>query len=160
METVLVDNEWLAAELPDDFERVPHGELEAFMRFKYDLMWGVRDGMRRMLICVTWKDSNKLLSKLVSEKVFAKQVDETFSVRYRDRSYHCNGFISHSVVGASGEAQGMRFSYDVDGIAWEGEVLVFKRGIRCYTLCYFTQENSAGESRQAYEAILASLEVR
>jgi len=38
METVLVDNEWLAAVLPEGLERVPHGELEAFMRFKYDLM--------------------------------------------------------------------------------------------------------------------------
>ena len=39
-------------------------------------------------------------------------------------------------------------------------MLVFKRGIRCYTLCYFTQTGSAGESRRAYEAILASLKVR
>ena len=160
METVLVDNEWLEAEQPDDFERVPHGELEAFMRFKYDLMWGVRDEAQRMLVCITWKDSNKILSKLVSEKVFAKRVDETFSVRYRDRNYHCNGFISRSVAGASGDAQGLRFSYEVDGVAWEGEVLVFKRGIRCYTLCYFTQTGSAGDSRRAYEAILASLKVR
>ena len=53
METVLVDNEWLEAEQPDDFERVPHGELEAFMRFKYDLMWGVRDEAQRMLVCIT-----------------------------------------------------------------------------------------------------------
>lgn len=160
MKAVLIDNEWLAAELPDDLERVPHEELEAFMRFKYDDMLGVRDKAQRMLICVTWKDSNKLLTRLVSEKVFAKKVDETFAVRYRDRNYHCNGFHSRSVAGASGEAQGLRFSYDVDGVAWEGEVLVFKRGIRCYTLCYYTQSGSAGESRRAYEAFLASLEVR
>jgi len=160
METVLVDNEWLAVGLPEGLERVPHGELEAFMRFKYDLMWGVRDNAHHMLVCVTWRDSNKLISKFVSEKFFVKQVDEAFSKRYRDRDYHCKGFLTRSVVGASGEAQGLRFAYTVDGVAWEGEVLVFKRGIRCYTLCFYTQSGSAAESRATYESILASLEVR
>ena len=160
MKTVLVDNEWLALDLPDDLERVPHEELEAFMRFKYDSMLGVRDEAHRMLICITWKDSNKILTKLVREKSYAKKVDEAFSVRYRDRNYHCNGFLSRTVAGASGEAHGLCFSYEVEGIAWEGEVLVFKRDIRCYTLCYYTQSSAAGESRRAYEAILASLEVR
>ena len=47
----------------------------------------------------------------------------------------------------------------VDSVAWEGEVLVFKRGIRCYTLCFYTQSDSAAESRATYEALLASLEV-
>ena len=160
MKSILIDNEWLAAELPDDFERVPHGELETFMRFKYDSMLGVRDEARHMLICVTWKDTNKLLTKLVREKAYARKVDEAFSVRYRDRNYHCDGFLTRHVAGASGQAHGLRFSYEVDGVAWEGEVLVFKRDIRCYTLCYYTQWDSARESRRAYEAILSSLEVR
>ena len=160
MEIVLIDNEWLAAGLPEGLERVPHGELEAFMRFRYDLMWGVRDNARRMLICVTWKDSNKILTKLVREKSYVKQVNQAFSKRYRDRDYHGNGFFTHSVAGASDEAQGLRFSYTADGVAWEGEVLVFKRGIRCYTLCFYTQSSSAAEGRAAYEAILSSLEVR
>ena len=160
METVLIDNEWLAVGLPKGLERVPHGELEAFMRFKYDLMWGVRDNARHMLVCVTWRDSNKLITKFVSEKFFVKQVDEAFSKRYRDRDYHCKGFLTRSVAGASGEAQGLRFSYTADGVVWEGEVLVFKRGIRCYTLCFYTQSSSAAESRATYEALLASLEVR
>ncbi len=160
METVLIDNEWLAVRLLEGLERVPHGELESFMRFKYDLMWGVRNSAHRMLVCVTWKDSNKLVAKLVSEKTFVKQVDQAFTKRYRDRDYHCNGFLTRSVAGASGEAQGLRFSYMADGVAWEGEVLVFKRGIRCYTLCFYTQSDSAAESRAAYEAILTSLEVR
>ncbi|MBR3181130.1 MAG: hypothetical protein IKF56_00560 [Eggerthellaceae bacterium] len=160
MGTVLIDNEWLAAELPEGLERMPHDELESFMRFKYDLMWGVCDSARHMLVCVTWRDSNKLITKLVSEKFFVKQVNEAFFKRYRDRDYHPSGFFTHSVAGASGEAQGLRFSYVADGVAWEGEVLVFKRGIRCYTLCFYTQSGSAAESRAAYEAILASLEVR
>jgi len=113
-----------------------------------------------MLICVTWRDSNKLLTKLVSERSFAKQVNEAFSKRYRDRDYHCGGFLTRSVAGASNEAQGLRFSYAVDGVAWEGEALAFKRGVRCYTLCFYTQSGSASESRAAYEAILESLEVR
>ena len=160
MEIVLIDNEWLAAGLPEGLERVPHGELEAFMRFRYDRMWGVRNNGRHMLICVTWRDSNKLITKLASEKFFVKQVNEAFTKRYRDRDYHCNGFLTRSVVGASNEAQGLRFSYTADGVAWEGEVLVFKRGIRCYTLCFYTQSGSAAEGCAAYEAILASLEVR
>ena len=110
METVLIDNEWLVVGLPEGLGRVPHGELEAFMRFKYDLMWGVRDDARHMLVCVTWRDSNKLITKFASEKFFVKQVNEAFTKRYRDRDYHCNGFLTRSVVGASNEAQGDRKS--------------------------------------------------
>ena len=159
MGPVSIDNEWLSAVLPDGFVSVPHAELEAFMRFRYDCMWGVRDDARHMLICITWKDSNKLLTRLVSEKSWAKQVDETFSKRYRADNYRCQGFFTRNVRGASGGAWGFRFSYMTDGVAQDGEVLTFKRGIRCYTLCYYSQSDRAGENRPAYEAILTSLEV-
>jgi hypothetical protein len=64
------------------------------------------------------------------------------------------------VRGASAQAQGFGFCYTVEGVSQEGEVLVFKRGIRCYTLCYYTRSEVAEANRPTYEDILESLEVR
>lgn len=122
MGSVLIDNEWLSASLPDGFEAVPHNELEAFMGFKYDRMWGVRDTAHDALICVTWRDSNKLVMRLASEKFFAKQVDETFSTRYRRCAYHRDSFFSRAITGADNAAQGLCFSYAPDGVRHKGEV--------------------------------------
>ena len=160
MKSVLIDNEWLSADLPDGFEAVPHDELEAFMGFKYDRMWGVSDTAHDTLICVTWRDSNKLVMKLASEKFFAKQVDETFSKRYRKCSYHCDSFFSRTITGADNAAQGLRFSYAPDGVRHKGEVLVFKRGVRCYTFCYYVNAETAEDNRPTYEGILDSLAVK
>ncbi len=159
MNSVLIDNEYLSAALPDGFGDVPHGELEAFMRFRYNEMWGVRDDERHMLICVTWKDAGKLLSKLVREKPYVKQVDEAFSKRYRNDSYRGNGFFERVVAGADNTAQGLRFAYAPGGVANEGEVLVFKRGVRCYTLCYYTQADVAADNRPVFDDFVASLQV-
>ena len=169
MERTLIDNEWLAVELPEGFEPVPHDELAALMSVSHDCMWGVRDTTRHMLINVTWKDSNKLITKAVSEKTFAKNVNQTFTRCYRKGDYrngdnrtgyyHCDGFFQRTVSGASAQAHGFRFSYMVEGIDQEGEVLVFKRGIRCYTLCYYTRSATAQDNQPVYEGIVKSLEV-
>ena len=157
METILVDGEWLAVSAPEGFVVVPHGELESLMGFKYDRMWGMRDTERHMMLSVTWKDSGKLLTKLASEKSLAKRVDETNAKRHREHGYRREGFFVRGVAGASAQAQGVRFSYDVEGVAHEGEALVFKRGVRCYTLSYSTRSALATENRPVYEAILESL---
>ncbi|MBQ9004362.1 MAG: hypothetical protein IJ087_21185 [Eggerthellaceae bacterium] len=160
METVLIDSEWLAVKPPRGFAPIPHDELEALMGISYDCMWGMRDPTRHMLVSVTWKDSNRLITKLGSEKVVAKRVDETFAKRYRKGGYHCEGHFERAVAGASAQAHGFRFSYTVEGIAQEGEVLVFKRDIRCYTLSYYTRTQVAAENHPIFESIVASLEVR
>ena len=155
-----IDGKWLAAELPDGFAPLPHDELEALMGYEYASMWGTRDSVRHMLACVTWKDSSKLLTRLVSEKSLARQVEETFARRYRGNGYRCSGLFSRDVSGASASAQGFRCAYEVEGVAHEGEVLVFKRGIRCYTLYYYTPSETAQVNRPAFEALVASLELR
>ena len=159
MDHALVDNEWLAVELPEGFDPIAHDELETLMGISYDCMWGVRDTVRHMIICVTWKDSNKLVTRLVSEKDFAKQVNKTFVKRYRKSGYRCDGFFQRAVSDASTPAYGFRFSNTVEGVAQEGELLVFKRGIRCYMLYYYTRSAVARENHLVYEAIVESLEL-
>ena len=160
MKPVLIDKEWLAVVPAEGFHPISHDQLETLMGLTYDCMWGMRDEARHVIVSVTWKDSNRLMTKLVSEKAFAKQVNETFAKRNCKDGYRCNGFIERTVAGASAPAQGFRFSSSVQGIAQEGEVLVFKRGIRCYTLTYYTRSAVADENRPIYEEMLASLEVR
>jgi hypothetical protein len=159
MDSVLIDNEFLAARLPEGFERIPHNELETMMGITYDCMWGVRDRARLMMVCITWKDSSKVLTKLVSEKAFAKQVNDTYRRQYRTSGYHCDEFFLRDVAGSDHGAHGFRFGYDAQGIAQSGEILVFKHGIRCYTMRYFTRTDVAEKNLPAYEAILDSLEV-
>ena len=160
MTSFLIDSKWLAAELPDGFAPIEHDELEKLMGFEYANMWGARDGARKMLVSITWKDLSKLLTKLISEKSVATQVDETFAKRHRDQSYRCEGHFTRTIPGASAEAQGFRCSYTAEGVAHEAEVLVFKRGVRCYTLYYYTGADSAQENRPIFETFVASLEVR
>ena len=160
METILADGEWLAVTVPEGFEVIPHDELESLMGFKYDRMWGVRDAERHMVLSVTWKDSGKILTKLSSEKFLAKRADEVSAKRYRNRGYRSGGRFARAITGASAQAQGLRYSYEAEGIAHDGEALVFKRGARCYMLSYNTRSALAAENRPAYEAILDSLEVR
>ena len=160
METILVDGEWLAITVPEGFTVVPHDELELLMGIKYDRMWGMRDAERHMVLSVTWKDTGKLLTKLASEKYLAKRADETSARRYRKRGYRSGGFFARTIAGANAQAQGLRYSYEAEGIVHEGEALVFKRGTRCYTLSYNTRSALADENRLVYEAILESLNVR
>ena len=160
MERVLVDNEWLAVLQPKGFQPIPHDELEKLMGIRYECLWGMRDLGRHMLISFTWKDSNKVITKLVSEKSFAKRVDETFAKRYRANVYRSDRIFERIVAGASGPAHGFRFFCSIEGVAHEGEVLVFKRGIRCYTLTYYTRAEAAVDAHPVFEEIVASLEVR
>lgn len=162
MTSVLVDNEWLAMEMPEGFELVPHDELEKLMGFKYDCLWGMRDKARHMLISITWKDANKYLGKLASEKFLANRIDETFTKRYHKKDdYRCDGHFERAVAGSDVGARGISFSYLIEGVPHAGEALVFKRGgRRSYTLIYYTSAAAAAENRSVYEEVLDSLEVR
>ena len=159
MGSVLVDNEWLELVVPDGFQPIDHDDLMAIMGLDYDCMWGLRNDERHIVAAFTWKDSNKLLSKLVSEKSVAGQVDESFARRYRKNDYRAGVHFERSVAGASGQAHGFSFTYSVQGIAHSGEILVFKRGIRCYTLYYYTQTGLVKDNRPIYEAIVDSFRV-
>ena len=159
-EPLFVDDERLAITPPEGFEPVEHAELETLVGITYDCLWGMRDFGRHMFITVTWKDSGKLLTKLASEKTLAKRVDETFAKRYRKGGYRCNGYFERAICGADAQAHGFRFSHRDEGVDQQGEVLVFKRGIRCYTLSYYTRSDLAAENRAVYDEIIASLQVR
>ena len=160
MTSVLIDGELLAVVLPEGFEPIPHAELESLVGFKYDRMWGVRDTERHMLLNVTWKDSSKLLLKIASERMLANRADEGFARRHRKDGYRCDGRFSRTIAGADATAHGFRFSYTIGDIGQEGEVFVFKRGKRCYTLCYYTRPEVAAENHPVYEEVVESLEVR
>ena len=160
MKTVLIDNEWLQVWLPKGFEPIEHQELEMLIGAKYTRMWGVRDTKRHMMVHVTWKDSSKFVSKFVNEKSLAMRVDKKFARCRPGSGYRNDGFFERSVEGADGPAQGFRFWYTVEDMGQEGEVMVFKRGIRCYTLNYYTRSQRAEANRHAYESIVSSLKVR
>lgn len=160
METTFVDREWLTITLPEGFSPIELDELKTLMGINYDQMWGARDTERHALLTVSWKDSNKLLTNLVSEKALAKRVDENFARQYRKGGYQRTEHIERTIAGASAPAQGFRFSYSVEGVAQEGEVLVFKRGIRCYTLTYYTRSATAEATGPIYEGIVGSIAVQ
>ena len=160
MTSVLVDGEQLSVSLPEGFAPIPHAELESLVGFRYDRMWGVRDAERHMLLNVTWKDSSKLLLKIASERMLANRADEGFARRHRKDGYRCDGRFVRAVAGADAKAHGFRFSYAIGGIGQEGEVFVFTRGKRCYTLCYYTRPEVAAENHSVYDEIVESLEIR
>ena len=166
MNTVLVGNEKLAITLPEGFEEIPHKELESLIGITYDSLWGVRDTNRHMLMYVTWKDSNKLLVKLASEKSGAKRVDKQFSKCRPGSGYASETLPNLAISGSDAGAEGFRFSYNVkdpDGegtIKQDGEVRIFKRDVRYYTLVYYTRGYVANENRPVFDAILNSIEVR
>ena len=160
MNTVLIDNEWLAVMLPKGFAPIDHQELEMLIGAKYSRMWGVRDTKRHMMLHVTWKDSSKLVSRFVSERSLAVRVDKKFARCRPGSGYRNDGFFERSVAGADAPAQGFRFSYTVEDTEQEGEIMVFKYGIRCYTLNYYTRSQRAEPNRAVYESIVASLKLQ
>lgn len=160
MNTMLIDDEWLEVTLPEGFDLMPHEEIESLMGFKYEQLRGMRDASRHMLMSITWKDAGKHLSKLVGEKLVVKQIDKNFARRGRKSGYHREEFLTREVTGARAPAQGFRFSYSADNVAQEGEVWVFKRDVRCYTLCYYTRSAEAAANKPVWEGILSSLVVR
>ncbi|MBR3316595.1 MAG: hypothetical protein IKG21_02085 [Atopobiaceae bacterium] len=160
MNTILIDNEHLAVTLPEGFSRIPHKELESLIGIAYSRLWGVRDTGRHMLINVTWKDSNALLAKLASERQVAKRIDKTFARCRPGSGYTSENLPERNVVGSDAGAYGFRFSYVVEGVTQEGEVWVFKRGTRCYKLCYYTRSETAAQNRPTFDDIFGSLQVR
>ena len=145
--------------MPDGFSEVAHSEPETLLKIKYDCMWGMRDKERHMMVNVSWKDSNKFLTKLVSEKSFAKQVDENYGRRYRKSGYRNYGFFECGIPGADTKAEGFDFSCVADGQPLEGEVVVFRQGIRTYTMTYTVYAENAVENKPIYELIRNSLTI-
>ena len=163
MNTFTVDDAWLTVDLPEGFGPLPQDELEAFMGLSYECMWGARDPERHMMVAVTWKDSNDIITKLVSEKSLAKRVDKAYAARRRAYGYHNDGFFTREIPGASARAHGFGYSSTPNGTPQKGEVLVFKRGSRCYTLIFQTTTQTRAETaetdRSIHEGIIASLRV-
>ena len=160
MNTVLIDNEYLAVTLPEGFDDIPHKELESLIGITYDCLWGVRDTDRHMLMYMTWKDSSKLLNKLASEKAIAKRADKHFAKCRPGSGYTSKDMPERAVTGSDAGAHGFHFSYTVQGVDQEGEVWVFKHGKRCYTMCYYTRSEVAEQNHPVIDGILSSLEVR
>lgn len=160
MGTVRIDQEYLAVTLPEGFEDIEHNELERLMDISYDCLWGVRDTGRHMMITVTWKDSSKLLTKLVNERGRAKQIDKNYARCRNGEAYRSDGIKERVVTGADAPASGFHFAYRVEDVDQEGEVWVFKRGIRCYTLVIYTRSEAAADNAAVLEDILASLTVQ
>ena len=160
MGTVRIDQEYLAVTLPEGFEVIEHKELERLMDISYDCLWGVRDTGRHMMITVTWKDSSKLLTKLVNERGRAKQIDKNYARCRNGEAYRSDGIKERAVTGADAPASGFHFAYRVEDVDQEGEVWVFKRGIRCYTLVIYTRSEVAADNAAVLEDILASLTVQ
>ena len=78
MGEVFADGALLSIDVPQGFSILTLDELQTLFGLPYDNLWGVRNESRRMRLCLLWKDSNAVLTKLVSEKSLAKRVENTF----------------------------------------------------------------------------------
>jgi len=158
MGEVFADGALLSIDVPQGFSILTLDELQTLFGLPYDNLWGVRNESRRMRLCLLWKDSNAVLTKLVSEKSLAKRVENTFAKSGKTYDYACEGYFSREVAGRT--AQGFRCSYKLNGVLNTCEVLVFKRKERCYTLFYYTLADQANENLPIYEAMLESISIK
>ena len=158
MESVSIDNDSLAVDLPEGFYVVSLEHVQYLYGIDYVCMWGTRDDERHMVVNCIWKDSGNLITKLMSEKSLAKNAEKTLAKRYTNYQYACKGFFETTVAGTA--ARGFRYFYECDGVGQDCEAIVFKHGKRCYTLYYYTRPELADENRPVYEEILASLTLK
>lgn len=145
----------LMVDCPAGFKRMSIDELQKAYSLDYPNLWGIRDEERHIILTVLWKESNRLLSMLVSNKDLAKRAERALGKTYRAAGYKCRGFFSTAVAGQA--AEGFHYDFEVDGVAQQGEVIVFKRDACCYTLYYYTRPELALANRAIHDEILASM---
>lgn len=158
MSEVFADGTLLSIDVPQGFSTLALDELQTLFGLSYDNLWGVRNESRHMRLCLLWKDSNAVLTKLASERSLAKRVESTFAKSGKTYGYACEGYFSREIAGRT--AQGFRCSYELNGVSNTCEVLVFKRKERCYTLYYYTLADQASENLSVYEAMLTSISIK
>ncbi len=156
MEKVLVNS--LEVARPEGFCVMDHEELVQAYGLDYECMWGMRDDERHMILSISWKVSNKLLSKLASAKLVAEQSEKSQRRRCRKMGYHSDGLFQTEVAGR--EAWAFRYGYSPQNApVQETEIVVVKDGTCCYTIMYHTRDECAQANRPLYEEILASMRI-
>lgn len=140
---------------PDGFEIMGLDEVEKLYGIEYPDMWGMRDEDRHVIFTIVWKNSNKLLAKIVSAKTVVEQNEQKLRKTLKTNEYHCDEFFKTQVAGT--EAQGLRYSYTLEERSMIGEIIVVKNDITCYTIYYYSRVENAEQNRAVYEDILASL---
>ena len=145
----------LTITLPDSFKAIEADELERIYPITYPTMRGFRNEQDHIVLTVMWNESNKLAVKLTNAAALAKRAQKNLARANKDRDYHFEGFFDTKVTGI--EARGVRYSYTVEGTPHIGEVIIFLRGICCYTLYYYTRAQLASQNESIRNQVLESI---
>ncbi|MDO4537633.1 MAG: hypothetical protein Q4B54_05675 [Coriobacteriales bacterium] len=154
MKKSLVNDE-LSITYPNAFRDMELTELQLLYKTTYKYMWGARDEKHHVMIAIIWKENNRFLQKLVSEKSLATTYEKNMRKAQAQSNYHLDGFFEREVAGQ--QAQGFGYSYETDGVGQQGEALVFRRDRVNYTLYYYTGAEQASSNRIMYQDVLESL---
>jgi len=140
---------------PATFVEMSPGELSQVFLDNNPDRWGARDVRNHLMFVISWQDSNKLLAKLVSTNALIRRVEKLASKGYRDYGYQLDDFFTRDLCGL--EAEGYRFSYELQGIPQKAQNIVFKHGRTCYTLYWVERKGAGKHAERARELILDSL---
>lgn len=153
MEKILL-NDQLTLSIPDGFHIMSPEELSGLGTGTEPAKWGISDPERHMIVAVTWKKFNGLLTALAGTKDVAKGMEARLRGSMKQYGFELETYLSKTIGGQA--ADGIRYSYVVQGIAMTAELLAVKYNkTYYYPSCFFHQE-LRDESLRVWEGILES----
>ena len=145
----------MTLELPTGFSVMDKADVQRAFGFGYDDVWGARHERRNIMVAVIWKDAPALLGKLVSTKALVERAEKALRKTYAKHDYHYDGPLQLQVDGD--EALGFSYRFMVGDVAQQGEVIIFRRDKRTYTLYYYTRPERAKANWAVHDALLSSI---
>ena len=144
MEPVVLNNE-LNLNLPDGFRVLSEEERKAMPVIDEPPAWCARSEERHLVIVAYWKKIGGLSALLINEKDIIRHVEQAVSKPMAQYGYHLENW--ESILIGDRKAQGICYSYQVEGIGMTADSFVVKSRRTLYYLHAYSRSVLHEENR-------------
>lgn len=116
----------LTLSYPDGFHVMTEEELRKHKFFEGAPGFSIEDPDRHMILSVSWRQANPFVAMLAGTADVARNMEARIRKPMTKFGYKSEGFLKREIGGR--EADGFRYSYEVQGIGMSGESLSVKNG--------------------------------
>ncbi len=154
MDAVVANGE-VSIPCPEGFKELDQTKLDSlYMDENHDRI-GISDEERHMIVCLFWHKANPLLSKMANAKDICTSTEKRLRCRLSGNGYAFETFFERTICGQQG--QGFRHTYDLQGIGYTSEIIVFKRDNVSYTLYTYARTENMEGCRPILDGIVDSM---
>ena len=153
-EKILVNNE-VYMTVPEGFHVMIEEELRQLFGDADPARWGLWDKERHIMVILDWKEYSPLTLKLTNVKKIATQNERIMEKGYKNNTFRLEGFFSAQVDGH--EAEGYRYTYQVQGIGQKAESLLMIQKHTVYRLSFIGRTENEAADEPLYEELRSGL---